>query len=94
MKITACSLNEALASAMSCIPNQAAMATTAMNGTQISPAFCSHSWVPSESCCGSPPKVPNRPPATASGTENCITDTPRLPRPAFRPSAVPCWLFG
>src|SRR5690606_39803818 len=38
----------------------------------------------------SPPKLPNRPPTTARGTRNCITDTPRLPRPAFSPSAVPC----
>lgn len=94
LKITAWSRNEALASAMSFIPNQAATDTTAMNGTQIQPAFCSHRRPPSPSCCGSPPKAPNRPPATASGTANCITETPRLPSPAFRPRAVPCWLFG
>ncbi|MOA10284.1 hypothetical protein D3C78_1301680 [compost metagenome] len=30
----------------------------------------------------------------ASGATNCITLTPRLPRPPFRPSAPPCLAFG
>jgi hypothetical protein len=34
---------EALAEAMSFMPNQAAKAATMMNGTQMKPAFCSHS---------------------------------------------------
>ena len=42
-KITDCSANEALAEAMSFMPNQAAKALAAMNGTQMKPAFCSHS---------------------------------------------------
>src|ERR1019366_2873066 len=32
-------------SAMSCMPNQAAKAAMAMNGTQMKPAFCSQSLV-------------------------------------------------
>ena len=34
-KITACSVNEALAAAMSFMPNQAAKALATMNGTQM-----------------------------------------------------------
>src|SRR6185436_20096796 len=41
-KITDCSANEALAEAMSCMPNQAAKAEATMNGTQMKPAFCNH----------------------------------------------------
>ena len=44
-KITACSLNEALAEAMSFMPNQQAKALAAMNGTQMKPAFCSQSGI-------------------------------------------------
>ncbi len=44
-KITACSANEALAEAMSFMPNQQANALTAMNGTQMKPAFCSQSGI-------------------------------------------------
>ena len=42
-KITACSANEALAAAMSLMPNQAASAASTINGTQMKPAFCSQS---------------------------------------------------
>ncbi len=58
-KITACSANEAFMEAMSFMPNQAAKAEAAMNGTHTKPAFCSHSCVvlpPSTALCGSPPK--------------------------------------
>src|SRR5574343_2083028 len=41
LKITAWSANEALAEAMSFMPNQAAIAATAMKGTQTKPALCS-----------------------------------------------------
>ena len=39
-KITDCSANEALAEAMSFMPNQAAAAEARTNGTQMKPAFC------------------------------------------------------
>ena len=32
--------------------------------------------------------------ASSTGTTNCTTDTPRLPRPAFMPSAKPLLAFG
>ena len=46
------------------------------------------------SVIGSPPKAPNRPTVITSGMTICIVVTPKLPRPAFRPSAVPCSRFG
>ena len=42
-KITAWSAKDAFIVAMSSMPNQAAKAAAAMNGTQTKPAFCSHS---------------------------------------------------
>ncbi|MOA16371.1 hypothetical protein D3C78_1365830 [compost metagenome] len=94
LKITACSLNEALALDKSFMPNQASRVTAMMNGTHRKPAFCSHNWLPSASTWGCPPSTPNTPKVITSGTANCITETPRLPRPAFRPSAVPCCDLG
>src|SRR5262249_50022737 len=91
-KITACSANEALAEAMSFMPNQAAKAEMAMNGTQMKPAFCSHSFVvpdASLATCGSPPSQPNTPAVITRGTTNCTTLTPRLPSPALSASALP-----
>jgi hypothetical protein len=32
-------------------------------------------------------EAPNTPAVITSGTTNCTADTPRLPRPAFMPSA-------
>ena len=46
-KIDDCSANDALADAMSSIPNQAAMEPATINGIQTKPAFCIHSCVPS-----------------------------------------------
>ncbi|MNR50492.1 hypothetical protein D3C85_1700160 [compost metagenome] len=68
-----------------------------MNGTHTKPAFCSHICLvasPLTQVCGSPPKLPNRPMVITIGTTNCTSDTPRLPRPAFMPSAVPFSAFG
>ncbi len=94
LKITACSLNEARALDRSFMPNQAITVMARMNGTQMKPAFCNHSELPSANTCGWPPMKPNTPKEITSGTLNCITDTPRLPSPAFRPRAVPCWDSG
>ena len=46
------------------------------------------------SVIGSPPKLPNRLTVITSGMTICIVVTPKLPRPAFRPSAVPCRRLG
>ncbi|MCY1546300.1 hypothetical protein D9M68_822900 [compost metagenome] len=43
---------------------------------------------------GSPPKAPSSGSVITSGMTICIVVTPKLPRPAFRPSAVPCSRFG
>src|SRR5262245_21965491 len=96
-KITACSAKEAFAEAMSFMPNQAAKALAAMNGTQIKPAFCSHignSLLPSLTMTGSPPSQPNTPIVMISGTTNWTTLTPRLPSPALSASAFPFSDFG
>ena len=96
-KITDCSANEALAEAMSFIPNQAAKALAMMKGTKMKPAFCSHSLVSrpvSIAVCGSPPSQPNTPAVMASGTANWTTLTPRLPRPALRARALPFSALG
>src|SRR5664280_1242227 len=75
---------------MSFMPNQAAKADAAMNGTQMKPAFCSHILlVPPAAACGSPPNQPNTPAVITIGTTNCTTLTPRLPRPALSASALP-----
>ena len=42
----------------------------------------------------SPPKMPNTPAVITSGLRNWTTDTPRLPSPAFTPSAEPLRSFG
>ncbi|MCY1449122.1 hypothetical protein D9M71_658430 [compost metagenome] len=94
MKIAIWSLNEDLALAMSFIPNQAAIVATMMKGTQMKPAFCSHSEVPAAAVCGSPPRLPNTVMVIVSGTRNCMTLTPRLPSPAFSPMAAPLACLG
>src|SRR5574337_1295699 len=42
----------------------------------------------------SPPNQPKMPTEITSGTMNCTAETPRLPSPAFRPSAEPLRSFG
>src|SRR4029078_13526885 len=88
----ACSLNDAFADAMSFMPNQAANALAAINGTQIKPAFCSHSGTEPAgpfTIAGSPPNQANTTAAMIKGTTNCTTLTPRLPSPALSASALP-----
>jgi hypothetical protein len=96
-KITACSENEALLEAMSFMPNQAAKALAMMNGTQMKPAFCSHSGVSAPPCwimLASPPSAPNTPTVITNGTTNWTTLTPRLPRPALSAKALPFSALG
>ena len=94
-KTTACSRKEAFALAMSSMPSQAASVDATTNGTQTNPAFCSQRSSPVfATVCGAPPRPPKTPAVMTSGTTNCIADTPRLPSPALRPSAVPFCSFG
>ena len=44
---------------------------------------------PLATIAGSPPSQPNTPAVITSGTTNCTTLTPRLPRPALSASALP-----
>ncbi len=60
-----------------------------MKGTQTKPAFCIQMRPPSDNSCGAPPSAPNTPAVMTSGTRNCMTETPRLPSPAFSASALP-----
>src|SRR5512144_854857 len=88
----ACSLNDAFADAMSFMPNQAANALAAINGTQIKPVCCSHIGVESAgrfTIAGSSPNQPNTPTVMIMGTTNCTTLTPRFPSPALSASALP-----
>ena len=86
-KITACSVKLERAAARSFMPNQAASEHTSRNGSQMKPAFCRYSVPPSAIVCGLPAMAPNRPMVITSGMTNWVADTPRLPRPAFMPSA-------
>src|SRR5574337_219267 len=95
LKMTACSRKDALALSMSFMPNQAAMAAAKVSHTQMKPAFCSHTCrvtSPFTQVCGSPPRNSGK--VITSGTTNCTAETPRLPSPAFRPSAVPFCALG
>ena len=62
LKITAWSRTEALASAMSFMPSQAAMVKMTMNGTQTKAAFCAQIWTVCPAAltivCGPPAKGP------------------------------------
>ena len=89
-----CSFSDAFEVASSFIPNHAASVNTARNGTQIHAAFARYSCVPSG--CSTPwlPNAAKIDSETTSGATNCITLTPMLPRPPFRPSAPPCFCFG
>src|SRR6185369_3564767 len=96
-KIVACVANDALASAMSFMPTHAASEAKIIQGTQMKAAFCVQTctvWPFLMMFWASPPNTPNTPAVTTSGLRNCTTDTPRLPRPAFTPSAEPLRSFG
>ena len=93
-KITAWSEKDALAAVMSFMPNQASRVEMIRNGTHTNPAFCSHSVVPSSVIWPPPTKTAKAPVVITIGTRNCITDTPRLPRPAFIARAWPFSFFG
>jgi hypothetical protein len=87
------------------MPHQHSTESGTSDSTQAKPAFCTQVGVPAAilpkiqplsltSTIGSPPKAPNRPTVITSGMTICIVVTPKLPRPAFSPSAVPCSRFG
>src|SRR3990167_3406385 len=86
------------------MPNQARIDRGTSEITQAKPAFWIQVGVPAAilpkiqplsftSVMGSPPKAPSRGRVITSGMTICIVVTPKLPRPAFRPSAVPCSFF-
>jgi len=79
------------------MPNQATTAVMAIHGTQMKAAFCAQTCCCSPfltMTCASPPKMPKMPSEITSGLRNWTTDTPRLPRPAFTPSAEPLRSLG
>ena len=87
------------------MPHQHSTDSGTSDSTQAKPAFWTQVGVPAAilpkiqplsftSVIGSPPKAPNRPTVISSGMTICIVVTPKLPRPAFSPSAVPCRRLG
>ncbi len=87
------------------MPNQPAKASGTRNSSQTQPAFWIQVSVPAAilpisvplsliSSIGAPAAAPNTPAVITSGIRICMVVTPKLPRPAFRPSASPCWFFG
>ena len=75
------------------------------DNSQANPAFCIQVGVPATifpkiqplsltRTADSPPKLPKRLTVMTSGMTICMVVTPKLPRPAFRPSAVPCSRLG
>src|SRR5678815_5916438 len=87
------------------MPNQQRIDSGTSDSNQARPAFWIQVCVPAAilpkiqplSFCrtiGSPPKLPKIPTVITSGITICMVVTPKLPRPAFRPSAVPCSRFG
>ncbi len=79
---------------MSFIPMPAATVAISSSGTQIHAALASDSNDPS--ACGTPctPRKVKMGRKITSGAINCITLTPRLPRPPLMPSALPCFALG
>src|SRR5690349_14446642 len=87
------------------MPNQHRMDSGTSDSNQAKPAFWIQVGVPAailpkiqplsfSSVIDSPPKLPKIPTVITSGITICIVVTPKLPRPALRPSAVPCRRFG
>ena len=61
-------------------------------------AFCSHTWwlvffAGSWNVCDAP-RTPSSEKPMIHGVTNCTMETPKLPMPACRPSAVPCLRRG
>ena len=68
-----------------------------MKGTQTKPAFCSQIWLStpfSTAICGAPTTGAKAPRAMTTGIRNCITLTPRLPKPALMARALPFSVLG
>src|SRR5689334_17715289 len=96
-KMVAWAENEAFESAMSFTRNHATMEVSRIHGTQMNAAFWVHTcsvWLFLTMVCASPANTPKMPAVTTSGLRNCTTETPRLPSPAFTPSAEPLRSFG
>ena len=87
------------------MPNQQSAPRGTSENTQAKPAFWIQVGVPAAilpkiqpllltSVIGSPPKAPSSGSVITSGITICMVVTPKLPRPAFRPNAVPCRRLG
>ncbi len=87
------------------MPNQPMMASGTSNSIHTQPAFWIQVSEPAgirpisvplslTRAMGSPPIAPNMPAVITSGMTICMVVTPKLPSPAFKPSASPCWLLG
>ena len=87
------------------MPNQHRIDSGTSDSSQAKPAFWIQVGVPAAilpkiqplsftSVIGSPPNAPKMPTVITSGITICMVVTPKLPRPAFSPSAVPCSRFG
>ena len=83
---------------MSFMPNQAIKVDKMMKGTHTKPAFCNQIWLLEPSLLlmvwASPPKAPNKAKVMTMGTTNCTTDTPKFPKPALMPKALPFSALG
>src|SRR3990172_9318715 len=91
-KISSCSLNEASTGTLRS-ENHARIPKRSSNGTYHSAAFCSQTWEdapPLISVCD----VPIAAKPMIQGDANCARLTPKLPTPAWMPSAVPCNRLG
>ena len=68
-----------------------------MNGIQKNAAFWYHtvtSGLPATFICCEPPRNPRNPRPISHGVSSCTSETPKLPMPAWTPSAVPAMRLG
>ena len=72
-------------------------APTTMSGIHTKAAFWYQTVagsLPGMVICWLPPKIARAPMAMKYGVSSCTNETPKLPRPACNPSAVPCIRLG
>ena len=73
--------------------NQASTAASTTHGTSTKPMLCRKTG-PSTVICGVSAAVPSRPKPITHGPRIWMIDMPKLPTPAWVPSAVPDFDFG
>ena len=77
--------------------NHAQAAPMRISGIQMNAAFWYHTCVlglPATFIACEPPRNPIIEKPMSHGVSSCTRETPRLPMPACRPSAVPCMRRG